>query len=218
MKHIIVVLATALALGAPFTLEAKKAGPPMMAAQQGGQPITQRVERYLIDSFGDVDGLLLSDGWIVKFPAHQSGDLLRTARPGDTVTATGATIGPRVLEAWTLANTASSATVIRAPKSKLVPKLPKHLRAASLQPMEAAGRIAHVIPGKKGEIKSVVLEDGSSLRLGKHAQWVIGTQLIVGREVRARGIGTQNDLGRALEVTELGIDGAPMVTLYGAAK
>lgn len=219
MKRTIALFATALALSTPIASEAKKHGPHyLLAAQQGGQLTEQRVERYIVDTFGDVDGLLLSDGWIVKFPKHQSADLTRVARPGDAIAATGAMIGPRVMEAWTLTNAASNTMIVRTPKSKLQPKLPKHVRAASLRPMEASGRIAHVIPGKKGEIKSVVLEDGTSLRLGKHAQWVIGTQLSVGREVTARGVGTQNELGRGLEVTELGVDGAPMVALYGTAR
>lgn len=218
MKRSIVLFATALALSTPFSIEAKKHGPHFLATQQGGQLAAQRVERYIVDTFGDVDGLLLSDGWLVKFPAHQSGDLMRAARPGDSIAATGAMIGPRVMEAWTLTNAASNTMIVRTSKSKLLPKLPKHVRAAGLQPLEAAGRISHVIPGKKGEIKSVVLEDGSSLRLGKHAQWVIGTQLSVGREIRARGVGTQNELGRGLEVTELGVDGAPIVSIYGTAR
>lgn len=218
MKHRIPLLVAALALHLALPIEAKSPGPQWFANQSSGQLAAQRVERYLIDAFGEIDGLLLADGWIVKFPKHQSADVLRIARPGDSISATGATIAPRVIEAWTLTNTTSNATLVRAPKPKLAPKLPKHLRAMSLQPLEAAGRIAHVIPGKKGEIKSVILEDGSSLRLGKHAQWVIGTQLSVGREVRARGIGTQNEFGRALEVTELGVDGAPMVAIYGANR
>lgn len=218
MKHSILVLATALALSAPFTIDAKKPGPHLSAAQAGGQLAEQRVERYLIDAFGDIDALLLSDGWVVKFPKHQSADLLRIAQPGNSIAATGAMIGPRVMEAWTLTNTSNNAMIVRTPKPKLMPKLPKHVRSMSLQPLEAAGRIAHVIPGKKGEIKTVVLDDGSSLRLGKHAQWVIGTQLSVGREVRARGVGTQNELGRGIEVTQLGVDGAPMVAIYGASK
>lgn len=218
MKHSITALATALALSVPFTIQAQKHQPQMLGAQQGGQLATQNVERYLIDSFGDVDGLLLSDGLIVKFPVHQSGDLVHTARPGDTITVSGAMIAPHVMEAWALTNTTSNATIVRTPKSKLLPKPPKHMRAMSLQALEAAGRISHMIPGKKGEIKAVVLEDGSSLRLGKHAQWTIGTQLSVGREVRARGVGTQNEFGRALEVTELGLDGAPMVAIYRPAR
>lgn len=217
MKHGIIVLATALALSVPFTVQAQKHQRQAPTAWQGSHLETHSVERYLIDAFGDVDGLLLSDGWVVKFPAHQSGDLLRTARPGDAITASGAMIAPRVMEAWALTNTTSNATITRTPKSHL-PKMPKHLRARSLQPLEAAGRITHLIPGKKGEIKSIVLEDGSSLRLGKHAHWTIGTQLSVGREVRARGIGTQNEFGRALEVTEFGMDGAPMVAIYGPAR
>lgn len=218
MKHPLLVLAAALALSTPLAIEAKKPGLQPVTAPHGGQLDSHGVERYLIDAFGDVDGLLLSDGWIVKFPAHQSADLRRAVKPGDTVSATGAMIGSRVMEAWTLTNTGSSTMLVRAPKSKLQPKLPKHIRAMGLQPLEAAGRIAHVVPGKNGEVKSLVLDDGTSLRLGKHAQWALGAQLGVGREVRARGVGTQSDLGRSLEVTELGVEGAPMVAIYGAPR
>lgn len=217
MKYLPCAILAAVVATTSLVADAK---PPAraMSLQQSGQLAPQAVQSYVIDAFGDVDGLLLADGWLVKFPAHQSGEVLAVIKPGDVVDVTGAVTQARVIEAWRLANASSGAAVVRAPKPKFATKLPKHLRAAALQPLEAQGRVSHLVHGKKGEVKLAVLEDGTALRLGKHAQWILGSQLSVGQLVNARGVGTQNDIGRALEVTEIGLDNGPMSSLYGAGR
>lgn len=218
MKKTIGSLVAAFTLLTTPSIEAKKQNPQAQASGFGGQLTAQRVERYLINSFGEVDGLLLANGWIAKFPAHQSDELTRSVRPGDTITATGAANGAMVLQAWTVTNPATQTTLVRGPKPAFAPKLPKHLRAMSLKPLQASGQISHVETGKKGEIKAVILDDGTTLRLGKHAQRMLGMQLGVGRQISAQGVGTQNDFGRALEVTAVSVDGAPLISLYGVPK
>lgn len=219
MKTISTVMLAVFVSATASLAAAKQQGPAATTTQhQSGQLATQTVQSYIIDAFGDVDGLLLSDGWLVKFPAHHSSEVLSKVKPGDSITVAGAMTPSRVIEAWTLTNTQSGATVVRAPKPKFAPKLPKHLRTATLRPLEAHGRISHLVHGKKGEVKLAVLEDGTALRLGKQARWIVGAQLAVGRQITARGVGTQNDSGRALEVTEIGVDDGPMSSLYGVAR
>lgn len=215
MKHLCLLVAAIISLGSPFAVEAKKPKH-FHFAQQSGQIGPVVVERYVIDAFGDVDGVISTDGWFVKFPAHQSFQLVQAIQPGDVVVVSGAIAGERVVEAWTFSKDGGT-VLVRTPKVKGA-KMPKHLRAASLRPMEAQGRVTHVLRGKKGEAKNVVLDSGATLRLGKHAGWVIGQQLLAGTEVFAKGIGTDNQYGRGLEVTEIALNGGPMMSIYGTVR
>ncbi|MBL8269348.1 hypothetical protein [Steroidobacter sp.] len=219
MKYFPVIILAALSAATPLTASAQKHKPATAGMyQQSGQLPPQQVQRYVIDVFGDVDGLLLADGSLVKFPAHQSSEVRAAIAPGDSVAVTGAITQPKVIEAWQLSNTNSGAVLIRTPKPKFAAKLPKHLRSATLRQLEAQGRVSHLVYGKKGEVKMALLEDGTALRLGKQAQWVIGSQLSVGRMIAARGVGTQNEFGRSLEATEIGVDNGPMTSLYGVTR
>ena len=222
-KGISMLIAGVLAVGMAGIADARKPderGPWVQnaATQRAAQLQAQPVRRYVTDAFGDVDGLLLEDGSLVRFPAHQSSQIVGAIKPGDAVSVSGITSGDRVIEAWTLANAAGAIIAIRTPKSSAPARLPKHLRSAALKPLEASGRISHVAYGKKGEIKLALLEDGTALRLGKHAGRMAAAYIALGRDVTVRGIGTENPFGRAIEVTELGIGNGPMTPLYAISR
>ena len=50
---------------------------------------TGAVDRFLINSHGDADGLLLKDGKEVHFPSHMSEAVLATVKTGDAVKVRG---------------------------------------------------------------------------------------------------------------------------------
>ena len=56
-------------------------------AKHDEQPMSAagKVTEYASNPHGDVDGLILSDGCIVKFPPHQSGELQELVQVGDEV-------------------------------------------------------------------------------------------------------------------------------------
>ena len=69
----------------------------------------------------------------------------------------------------------------------------------------------------KGEPEGAVLEDGTILRLAPHLGAAYAALLTAGQSVRASGYGTANELGRAFEVTALGVSGQPLIQLYGGS-
>src|SRR5438094_9990166 len=57
-----------------------------------GQPtptVSGTVQQYLLTPHGEVEGLLLSDGTIVRFPPHPSAAMTATVKPGDVMTVAG---------------------------------------------------------------------------------------------------------------------------------
>lgn len=55
--------------------------------------------------------------------------------------------------------------------------------------------------GKKGEIKGAMLDDGTFVRLPKHAAYQFAVQL---QPVAVEDLGTQNEYGRAIEAIAIG--------------
>jgi hypothetical protein len=95
------------------------------------------------------------------------------------------------------------------------PPLPPEVLGASLQPLQRSGRIVALLYAPRGEIRGAVLEDGSQFRLRKGAAVSVQPLLQVGNRVEVKGYGTANAFGACLEPTELSVNGAPAMNLYG---
>ena len=63
--------------------------PAPSAPVQPTPSVSGTVQQYLLTPHGEVEGLLLSDGTVVKFPPHLGAALASNVKPGDTVTALG---------------------------------------------------------------------------------------------------------------------------------
>ena len=48
-----------------------------------------KVAAYLINPFGEIDGLVLDNGTLAKTPPHMSGNVTELVKPGDSVTLQG---------------------------------------------------------------------------------------------------------------------------------
>src|SRR5262245_41440308 len=51
--------------------------------------VTAAVKRFVINPLGEVDGLILNDSTLVKFPRHMQGELTAAVQVGDTVSVRG---------------------------------------------------------------------------------------------------------------------------------
>jgi hypothetical protein len=173
------------------------------------------VSRFLVNPFGEVDGLLLASGTLVTFPPHMEQELTAVITPGDPVAVRGQVTGPDQVKAVILTNTRTSQQVIEHPPAPTERKLPKHLRAVGLQQMRARATVAHLRYGKHGEITDVILADGTTVKLPKDAVEDFAPLLRVGQELEVVGYGSQNTYGRGLEATEIGGAGQPLRTLFG---
>src|SRR5216684_3827199 len=51
--------------------------------------VSGTVQQYLLNPHGELEGILLKEGAVVRFPPHLSAALAATIKPGDAVTVVG---------------------------------------------------------------------------------------------------------------------------------
>ena len=203
-----------LALSTAITLTSIAQPPP---SPQNAEQINGVVSQYLMNPNGEVDGLLLSDNRQINFPPHMSADLTRLVKPNDRITASGERESAQAFHAFTITNAASAQTVVESRPSQFPPRLPPDLRGMNLALLNASGRIKALLHAPHGEIDGVVLEDGTVLHVRPDASGQFASSLAIGQTVSAQGFGTQNVFGRSIEVTQLGVAGQPLTSLYNPA-
>jgi hypothetical protein len=177
--------------------------------------VQAKVVRYLVNPFGEVDGLILDNGTLAKTPPHLSAELVSVAKPGDAVTLQGRPEAGTSLKVYSVTNAASNQTMTQRPEARNEKRMPKHLRSTGLKEMNASGAIQHIISGKRGEPKGVVLDNGTGVRLPKQTGYAFYALIKVGAPLAARGYGTENAYGRALEATALGTSLGSLQPLFG---
>jgi len=182
---------------APFGAPARSG--PMDAAPSAS--VTGRIERWLVNPNGDLDGLLLADGTQVSFPPHLSTAVLQLLKPGSTVVVTGwRAPDVAVIRASSLTAQASGRSVIDQPP---MPGMRAPRDPGSLTAMSATGRVARVLHTDRGDVNGALLDDGQIVRFRPQPPGS-PAPLQVGATLSARGWGTRNAQGSAFEATALG--------------
>jgi len=172
-----------------------------LSAAAAAPSIAGRVQQYLLTPHGEVDGLLLADGTVVKSPPHLGPMLASIAKPGDGVSVVGF-FGPvtsygRAIKALAITNTATGRTVVDQPPAER--PLPPHVRGLVRAPLTVSGPVAHVLVNPKGDVDGLVLAGGEQVKLKPKTGALVLTQLGQGVGViAASGYGTQNGFGTVL--------------------
>ncbi len=125
------------------------------AHQQPSATIVQgAVAQYLMNPHGDVEGLLLGDNTIVRFPPHLGADLVQTVQPQNAVKVDGYSAVAGTIQATKITSTTSGRSLADArPPAGAPPPRP----AAAQQPMSASGTIKALTHAPRGEIDGAVL-------------------------------------------------------------
>jgi hypothetical protein len=196
--------------------------PPLPGAQQPVPPappdratqaisVRGTVSQYMMNSDGLVDGILLSDGTIVRFAPHRSQQLVQTVKPQDSVSVEGFVKYHGTIHATTITNPASQQSVVDTPPSAQTP--PPAPGQEVRQPISATGTIKVLTYAARGEIDGAVLDNGTIV----HFPPPVGTQYTnlfqVGAPLAAAGFGTTNTYGRSLEATSIGPSADHMQTV-----
>ncbi|KQP35541.1 hypothetical protein [Pseudorhodoferax sp. Leaf274] len=214
------VLATLLLAAGAFAQPAPTppgplAPPPPLAAPQADAAmptVTGRLQQWLVNPNGEVDGFLLADGTQVAFAPHLSAELLQTASLGDTVQVGGwRTPGLPVLRANSVTATASGRSVVDTPP---VPGARGPRDPGALTAMSASGRVTRVLYTDRGDANGVLLDGGSIVRFPPHLGTMLLPGLQVGATVHARGWGSRSAQGSALEATAIGPTAQAMQELF----
>ncbi|WP_343654023.1 hypothetical protein [Herbaspirillum sp.] len=180
-------------------------------------PVTEgRVSRLLINPYGEVDGLLVGERTVVKFPPHLSQTLQGMVKPGQSVRVFGQGEAAGTIKADAIVNLATGQTVIdRPPAFDANPPLPPHLRAAQLRQLSVRGKIAMVLTGPRGEANGVILDDGSIARFAPDS---VRMSLEPGAPFAANGLGTRNSMGTAIEAIDVGASADSVQPLYSRVR
>ncbi|MDD2991428.1 MAG: hypothetical protein PHI64_21030 [Zoogloea sp.] len=175
-----------------------------------------QVQRMLINPYGEVDGLRLADGTLVKFPPHLADALTAVVKPGDAVRVIGRPQARGTVHADAIVNTASGQTVYDQPPPLGEGRpLPPHLRARQLQPQQVEGRVDAVLTGPRGEANGVILSDGSIVRFPPES---LRLSVQPGAPFAASGLGTRNAMGTSLEAVSLGTSLSALQPLYDRTR
>jgi hypothetical protein len=161
------------------------------------------VAQYLMNPDGFVDGLLLSDNTIIRFPPHLGQVLTQTVGTQDVVRVEGFFESPGILHASSIIDLQSQRSVVDTPPSSRYPRPPGH-GSVTRQALSASGTIRVLTHGQHGEVDGVVLSDGTVI----HFPPPVGTQFTAllreGNALAATGNGTSNQYGRVFEATAIG--------------
>jgi hypothetical protein len=210
--HRPLVLATLLIGASAFAQPgAQRPAPrPWAQAEANAPTVSGRLQQWLVNPNGEVDGFLLADGTQVAFPPHRSAELLQLAKPGDSVQVGGwRTPGLPVLRATSVTAGGRSLEDTPPAPGARAPREPGALAA-----MSASGRVARVLYSGRGDANGVLLDGGSIVRFPPHVGAVLMPWMQPGTTVHARGWGSRNAQGSALEATAMGPTAESMQELF----
>jgi hypothetical protein len=213
----------------PGGVQAPAPPPGLAGPGVGVQPaptVAGQVQQYLLTPHGEVDGLLLSDGTVVKFPPHLGSALTSAVGPGDPVTVIGflgvATPHGRAMRALTITNTRTGRAVVDQPPPAR--PMPPHLRGLALTAITVSGTVSRVLVTPAGDVDGVILSGGEQVKLrpgkpgkkdkpdkkGRPVQAAAAIATVLerpGTAVTATGAGTRNAFGTVVAAETLTVDG-----------
>lgn len=214
-------LAAALVLiGAGALAQQPPAEPPLappsprVDAAGAASVLSGRLQQWLLNPNGEVDGFLMADGTQVSFPPHLSANVLQTLKPGDAVQVSGwRAPNVPVLRAASVTATASGRSVVdQPPVLGSMPPPPRDSRAMTA--MSASGHVARLLYTDRGDANGVVLDSGTIVRFPPHVGVSVAPALQPGSTLFARGWGSRTEQGSALEATALGASADDMRELF----
>jgi hypothetical protein len=186
---------------------APQAAPPAPApfmAQQQSLVASGTISRFVINPEGDVDGFILADGALVHFPPHMSSQLVALVRRGDAVRIIGLRDGAGNVSAQQITNERTGQQLVDQPLPVDVPRAPPALRGAGLVKLSVKGTVMRVTTAPRGEPDGVILKDGTIIKMPPPVAQQFANLLRPDAVIAARGYGTRNQYGEALQATAFG--------------
>jgi hypothetical protein len=169
--------------------------------------ISGTFERFLLNSHGDADGLILSEGLEVHFPPHMSADVRAFIREGETIKVRGVRPRGSDMIAAVAIETMDGKRIVDdgPPKGRHEDAAPDMPAARSKhETMQAEGVVRRVLHGPKGEARGALLDDGMIIRIPAKEAAHIAHLLSPGQPLAARGRGLRSDLGAVIDAREVG--------------
>jgi hypothetical protein len=182
-------------------------------AQQQSLVATGAINRFVINPEGDVDGFILADGALVHFPPHMGLQLVSLVHRGDTVRIVGLRGGAGNVSAQQITNERTGQQLADQPPPVDVRHAPPALRGAGLVKLSVKGTVMRVTTAPRGEPDGVMLKDGTIIKMPPPVARQFISLLRPDVVIAARGYGTRNQYGEALQATAFGTPGN-VIQLY----
>jgi hypothetical protein len=163
-----------------------------------------RIDLFLFNPHGEVDGMILADGTEVHLPPHMGPDIVGALRPGSLVKLRG--VRPRgsdLLAAVAFETEDGTRYEDRGPPKHHKPA-GKHADAPRGGKVEVEGVVRRALHGPKGETRGLLLADGCSGRFPPHAADAIAPLLRAGTRIVLRGESIVTPHGMVVAVQEIG--------------
>ena len=203
----LVALPCGLAISLTPAIAQEQSPPPPPGITQSPTNFSGTVERYLINPAGLVDGLLLDNGLLVKFPPHLSSSLVSVVKPGNSVTVSGYPGTPsnfgQEIKAYSITDAGTQHTIVDQPPA-YPPPPPTNVNYSNLSETGTAQRW---LVGRGGEINGILLSSGTQVKFPPHIGYQLTNLARQGTSVQVQGFGTSNSYGKTIEATSLTVDG-----------
>ena len=170
--------------------------------------ISGAFERFLLNSHGDADGMILGEGLEVHFPPHMSADVRAVIRQGETIKVRGVRPRGSDMVAAVAIETMDGKRIVDdgPPKGRdedATPDMPAPAKSKH-EAMQAEGVVRRVLHGPKGEARGALLDDGMIIRIPAKEALHFAHLLSPGQRLAARGQGLRSDLGAVIDAREIG--------------
>ncbi|NMF63230.1 hypothetical protein [Brasilonema octagenarum] len=180
---------------------------PPVPLDNNATTLTGKIQQYLLNPEGRVDGLLLNNGLQVKVPPHLNRNLVAQVSLGTEISVTGktgvSTSFGQEIKAREITNRQTQQTITNKAIADAPPPAPTPTDYSSLS---AEGKAQKWLVGHRGEINGVILSSGVQVKFPPH----IGNQLVdtaqVGDKVQVQGFGTRNKYGEVIKATTLKVN------------
>lgn len=218
MKSIIMTVAFLAFAGCASHDHTTTATPPVKVVPERIQHEVT-VERYLTNSMGEADGLLLTNGLQVMVPPRFSKELIAVAPPKAELLILGPIENGKTIQAEKITNKSTGQAVndIRPMPPVESPQVAKanatthvqepqdrvHKNLRKQKKLSARGTVKNQLYGHQGEVNGVILSDGSIVRFEPKMVDDADVRIDIGEKIQASGYGTKNANGQSIEATSI---------------
>lgn len=170
-------------------------------------PETQgTVTRFLSNTHGELDGLLLDDALQVHFPPHLSAAVAGRIAMGERIGVRGVRARGVDLVAAVALRTHDGDTIVDngpGDRDRVRDSARKPAARHDGKAMDVQGQVERALYGPKGEVRGALLDDGTALRMAPHNAVALADYLVPGAHVQAWGQGVTSAFGTTIDVEHI---------------
>jgi len=166
--------------------------------------VTSTVERFLINPDGYADGMILLNGVEVYFPPYLSDEVLMAVHVGDRITVYGELPMAEPLIVAAVIEAANGFRIEDSGAPMLGVERANSHKTLVRSRLEVEALVRRTLHGPTGELRGVLLDDGTTVALPSRAEEDLDELLSPAAWLTVRGAGLVTEMGTAIEAEEIG--------------